>query len=1056
MIHDPNHPLNHIEPDYLTADHWSRYLTKGRGIICGFEWVMLDDCTIQMCGGSGISSDGTLVCSPRPNYHFTHVEDFSTGAYPPFQNDDSQAIPLWELLEGRPEGNTTARPLTPQNDEEEREAFLSDKFLLVYLDSAATEDNDDDTPERPADNAIDDGYDRPGAIQEYGNQRRESRSQSLISTSAGSETSGGRFRPAEVQNNSPAGIRYRLRFLLISQADLIRNLGLEDRVLQHVERRQADDDYVYSEAYSAYDDMVYELDIYQAAEPRFDLPEIFLRRLGYGCLDPFDCEPGDLDISEYPQWENLDVLYEAYVCVVNAATKELDREIGRLQSWLSEHFYCHPQEEWQEWLAMLCEKWEAYKSLNHVQDSSRHRKELVQYFYDWCRDLIAAYHELRQAVHCWKADCRWDSQAHPRHLLLGPAMRKTPAFHPPALRHEFREVPASSEAAKMRERIRMMHLRLLLAIKNFYLPNAIPDSSINPYCQMEEAGETEELPTMNELRLTPSKYYDKPLGKQSLPYYYPLSEGRFSMERFWSAERSRHLRMANHRSYHARPYSGSYTHEPWATNPLRFNVDTDDLYRIEGHIGMVASRVESRLGHIRSAWNLTFEVETYALNEINPNPVVVVGQGGRGGTHYPLLERIRGAEHLAGVRPGGTFILLTETRTNPETNEEEDIVIADFSLVDRCCAPDVQDDPDEPIETANISGTVRSCSDNDDGVEQSLPGVNVVVEGSTNGTITDIDGNFRLGVPTGSTITIRLSFVGFEPFEQSLTVTGDLTLGDIILRPSGVTLNMAFLELGNRTILKVYVNQPDGTEISTTDTTNNGRYLLQGLDRLTDVLFYDFIVGDGDDVQTGQLNIDLQQVCAIYRFDYNLRSNQIVTGVGRTFDITATLDDRYYELANVAIGSNRALEIRESYGRMLAASTDETIRTVNEAGLSDSAREAVSANLEKLVADPDLNTAGAHREYRKAMNVLSNERANLSGDRLVALDMSMENMTKVYLDRMVGLQPDNLTTGASNALKHGAEKAPALDFAKITTDWATNQPGIALAGLTDRLKAFRS
>lgn len=59
-----------------------------------------------------------------------------------------------------------------------------------------------------------------------------------------------------------------------------------------------------------------------------------------------------------------------------------------------------------------------------------------------------------------------------------------------------------------------------------------------------------------------------------------------------------------------------------------------------------------------------------------------------------------------------------------------------------------------------ISGKVTSASDN-----QSIPGVNVVVKGTSSGTITDIDGNYSLQVTDGVLI---FSYVGYESQEISI------------------------------------------------------------------------------------------------------------------------------------------------------------------------------------------------------------------------------------------------------------------------------------------------
>lgn len=60
-------------------------------------------------------------------------------------------------------------------------------------------------------------------------------------------------------------------------------------------------------------------------------------------------------------------------------------------------------------------------------------------------------------------------------------------------------------------------------------------------------------------------------------------------------------------------------------------------------------------------------------------------------------------------------------------------------------------------QSGQISGTVK-----DSETESTLPGVNVVVEGTTKGTVTDLDGQFSLNLDPGQ-YTIRFSFISFEP-----------------------------------------------------------------------------------------------------------------------------------------------------------------------------------------------------------------------------------------------------------------------------------------------------
>jgi len=69
-----------------------------------------------------------------------------------------------------------------------------------------------------------------------------------------------------------------------------------------------------------------------------------------------------------------------------------------------------------------------------------------------------------------------------------------------------------------------------------------------------------------------------------------------------------------------------------------------------------------------------------------------------------------------------------------------------------------------------VSGKVTSSEDG-----STLPGVNVVLKGTTNGTVTDVDGNFRLNVPsTGGTLVF--SFIGLQTQEVAV---GERSIIDI-------------------------------------------------------------------------------------------------------------------------------------------------------------------------------------------------------------------------------------------------------------------------------------
>ncbi|MUP45252.1 TonB-dependent receptor [Gramella sp. BOM4] len=70
-----------------------------------------------------------------------------------------------------------------------------------------------------------------------------------------------------------------------------------------------------------------------------------------------------------------------------------------------------------------------------------------------------------------------------------------------------------------------------------------------------------------------------------------------------------------------------------------------------------------------------------------------------------------------------------------------------------------------------------------------LPGANVKVAGTSNGTMTDFDGNFSLDVGSAEG-SIEVSFIGYETKKVSFSITeGSLDLGEIVLSPDAGALD---------------------------------------------------------------------------------------------------------------------------------------------------------------------------------------------------------------------------------------------------------------------------
>ena len=89
---------------------------------------------------------------------------------------------------------------------------------------------------------------------------------------------------------------------------------------------------------------------------------------------------------------------------------------------------------------------------------------------------------------------------------------------------------------------------------------------------------------------------------------------------------------------------------------------------------------------------------------------------------------------------------------------------------------------------STVSGKVSSTKDG-----TAIPGVNVVIKGTTNGTTTDMDGNYKLSVPANSTLVF--TYIGFTDQEIavgnqsviSVDMTEDITqLGEVVVTAFGV------------------------------------------------------------------------------------------------------------------------------------------------------------------------------------------------------------------------------------------------------------------------------
>lgn len=209
-----------------------------------------------------------------------------------------------------------------------------------------------------------------------------------------------------------------------------------------------------------------------------------------------------------------------------------------------------------------------------------------QYTYDFYKDVVVAYNELREVLYNVAFECCPNIYAFPKHIMLGaPNIAYGP--QPPEYRHHFYPSPAvSKNKVQVNVAIGMLN-RLKLIIENF-----TPD-------------------TANVIKITPTRDYNQPLAERAIPFYFK-NIGALSKE--WNYSRNLKAQDKLNLSYNADQYDAPIPDE--ARNPLDYDLDPYNFFRIEGHIGKDFSSVLKNIEDIRSSKGLPFDVVALRLGDV--------------------------------------------------------------------------------------------------------------------------------------------------------------------------------------------------------------------------------------------------------------------------------------------------------------------------------------------------------------------------------------------------------------------------------------------------------
>jgi len=203
----------------------------------------------------------------------------------------------------------------------------------------------------------------------------------------------------------------------------------------------------------------------------------------------------------------------------------------------------------------------------------------VQYRYDCFKDVADTYMEIKSLLLSLKEECCPDIHAFPKHLLVGSLDEtESPVKH---FRHRFYKSPALTCGTGKIEQCRNLFLRLVQMVTGFG----------------EKPGE---------IKITPSKKMVVP-GERAVPFYYDVN---LKLLEYWNYYKTEKNAQDTNLSYHRE----NLANLPHIQNPLRYNIDGFDFYRIEGHQGKDYKTALEEIMEQKEQFGLAFDVKALSVN----------------------------------------------------------------------------------------------------------------------------------------------------------------------------------------------------------------------------------------------------------------------------------------------------------------------------------------------------------------------------------------------------------------------------------------------------------
>ncbi|MPT33768.1 hypothetical protein [Flavobacterium sp. WV_118_3] len=205
-----------------------------------------------------------------------------------------------------------------------------------------------------------------------------------------------------------------------------------------------------------------------------------------------------------------------------------------------------------------------------------------QYRYDLLKDLVDTYNEIKGLVLHLKSECCPDINAFQKHLMLGLVGAPLNIGDHTIYRHSFYNAPITTNEDENKEKLISLANRFTQKLKNF-------QSFKGP------------------IVITPSNT-GLALSEKAIPFYYNVN---LDLLKKWNFEKTKNYKETYNLSYH----KTNLATDDFIRNPLLYNMDHNDFYRVEGFVGMPYTIAMQNINALRDKYGLAFKVSGLSLEK---------------------------------------------------------------------------------------------------------------------------------------------------------------------------------------------------------------------------------------------------------------------------------------------------------------------------------------------------------------------------------------------------------------------------------------------------------